>query len=101
MEKIIKSQYIHDDIAFSILSKLPIKSFKRFECVCKSWSFLFDSPNFMKVYGKSFLAKDHSIYDDTSLLLHKKIKAPFDGYYFDEKFELYSVSGKRFRIGSN
>jgi hypothetical protein len=34
--KVIKSQYIHDDIAFSILSKLPIKSFKRFLCVCKS-----------------------------------------------------------------
>jgi molecular chaperone HtpG len=96
MEKVIKSQYIHDDIAFSILSKLPIKSFKRFESVCKSWSLLFDNPNFMKFYGKSFLTKDHSIYDDTSLLLHKKIDGPWDGDYWDETFELYSVSGKRF-----
>ncbi|AET00941.1 putative F-box domain-containing protein [Medicago truncatula] len=75
--KVIKTQYIHDDIAFSILSKLPIKSTKRFECVCKSWSLLFDNPNFISAYGKGFLTKDHSIYDDTSLLLHKKNTCSF------------------------
>lgn len=94
--KVIKSQYIHDDIAFSILSKLPIKSFKRFECVCKSWSLLFDNPNFVSAYGKSFLTKDQSYYNDTSLLLHKTIHEPWDGYYWEETFELYSVSGERF-----
>ncbi|KEH27847.1 F-box protein interaction domain protein [Medicago truncatula] len=30
--------YIPHDIHFSILSKLPVKSIKRFSCVCKSWS---------------------------------------------------------------
>jgi hypothetical protein len=30
--------YLHHDIVICILSKLPLKSFKRFECVCKSWA---------------------------------------------------------------
>ena len=33
----VSGNYIHNDIAFSILSKLPIKSLKRFGCVSKSW----------------------------------------------------------------
>jgi hypothetical protein len=30
--------YLNHDIIIFILSKLPLKSFKRFECVCKSWA---------------------------------------------------------------
>ncbi|KAL6552946.1 hypothetical protein OROGR_006788 [Orobanche gracilis] len=32
------SNYIPEEIFFSILSKLSLKSLKRFECVQKSWS---------------------------------------------------------------
>lgn len=41
--------HIHDDIAFSILSKLPLKSLKRFEYVRKSWSQLLENPQFMSM----------------------------------------------------
>jgi molecular chaperone HtpG len=69
---ISSSNFIHDDIAFSILSKLPIKSLKRFECVRKSWSHLTeedeDSP-FMTMYRKNILLSQP--YDgDTSLLVN-------------------------------
>ncbi|CAI8587088.1 unnamed protein product [Vicia faba] len=77
-----------DDIIFSILSKLSLKSFKRFQSVCKSWCLLFDDPYFFNMYKKSFLAKDLSYYDDTSLLL----------YLFgeDSQNHLYSLTGERF-----
>jgi molecular chaperone HtpG len=35
------SNHIPEDLAFSILSKLPLKSLKRFGCVRKSWTLLF------------------------------------------------------------
>ncbi|XP_058782865.1 putative F-box protein At3g16210 [Vicia villosa] len=79
------SNHIPDDIIFSILSKLSLKSLKRFECVCKPWSLLFDSPSFMTMYRNYFLSKDHSFYDDMSLLLHLK-----------GENALYSLSGERF-----
>ena len=63
------SNYISDDIALSILSKLPLKSLKRFECVRKSWPLLFDNPNFMSSYHHNFFSK-YSYDDDTSLILH-------------------------------
>ncbi|XP_058746690.1 putative F-box protein At3g20705 [Vicia villosa] len=80
--------YIPHDIIFSILSKLPLKSFRRFQSACKSWSLLFDDPCFMNMYGKSFLAKDSSYYDDKTLLLH----------LLDEGYDnhLYSFFGERF-----
>ncbi|XP_058762694.1 F-box/kelch-repeat protein At3g06240-like [Vicia villosa] len=90
--KLPKELHIHDDIAFSILSKLSIKSLKRFECVCKSWSILIDNPNFMISYRKVFLTKEHPDCDHTSLLLHGK----FTPSYQDGRFELFSISGDRF-----
>lgn len=78
------SNYIHDDIAFSILSKLSWKSFKRFQCIRKSWSLLSDDPTFMNVYRRNFLSKC-SYDDDTSLILR------FDGHK-----KLYSLSGEGF-----
>jgi molecular chaperone HtpG len=87
--------HIPNDLSFSILSKLPIKSLKRFGCVCKSWSLLFDNPIFMTLYRKHFLTKDHSYYDDTSVLFHQKF-SPWDGYYWEETFELYCISDERF-----
>ncbi|CAI8610083.1 unnamed protein product [Vicia faba] len=92
--KFRKELHIHDDIAFSILSKLCIKSLKRFECVCKSWSLLFDNPNFMTMYGNFFLTKERPSYDHTSLLLYGKF-TPSEVSYLDKPFEFYSVSGDR------
>lgn len=83
--------YIPIDIAFSILSKLSLKSFKRFQSVCKSWSLLFDDPNFMNMYRKSFLAKDSSYYDDKSLLLHLLGE--------DFHHHLFSLSAETFENG--
>ncbi|CAJ2651059.1 unnamed protein product [Trifolium pratense] len=86
--------HIPNDLSFSILSKLAVKSLKRFECVCKSWSLLFDNPNFTKAYRKSFLTKIRAYYDeqDTSVLIHKTNDFPFEGFYNERTFELYSVS---------
>ena len=87
--KKVSTTYIPDDIAFSILSKLPIKSVKRFECVRKSWSLLSENHHFMNMFRNNLLSNSHRCpyYDEGSLLLRD--------------FELgndvlYSISGKRF-----
>jgi molecular chaperone HtpG len=59
--------YIADDIAFSILSKLPDKSLKRFSCVRKSWSRLFENSNFINMFRKNLVSKSHSLYDDNDV----------------------------------
>ncbi|XP_045830825.1 F-box/kelch-repeat protein At3g06240-like [Trifolium pratense] len=61
--------YIYDDLIFSILSKLPLKSLKRFGCVSKPWSLLFENNNFMSIFRNNFISNHHSCYEDTSLLL--------------------------------
>ncbi|XP_058744983.1 F-box protein CPR1-like [Vicia villosa] len=63
------SNHIYDDIAFFILSKLPLKSLIRFSCASKPWSLLFQNPYFMNMFRTNFLSKDHSHYNDTSLFL--------------------------------
>lgn len=95
--KLRKELHICDDIAFSILSKLCIKSLKRFECVCKSWSLLFDNPNFMTMYRKVFLTKEDPYYHHASLLLYGKFNHS-EVSYLHEAFKLYSVAvaGDRF-----
>lgn len=95
MENVKRRQsHIPNELFISILSKLPIKSLKRFECACKSWSLLFDNPNFKTIYRNSFFTKDHSYYNDKSLLLHTN-NFPFC-FGYGVKYELYSVSGERF-----
>ncbi|CAJ2636615.1 unnamed protein product [Trifolium pratense] len=84
--------YIPDDIVFSILSKLPIKSFKRFECVAKSWSLLFQNHHFINMFRINlFSSNTHrcSYYDGASLLL-------MVCDYGQDKYNLYSLSGERF-----
>jgi molecular chaperone HtpG len=68
------SNHIHDDVAFSILSKLPLKSLKRFECVRKSWSSLFENPHFMNMVRDYFLSDSSFSYHNASLLLHRLIQ---------------------------
>lgn len=62
---------IPDDISFTILSKLPLKSLNRFTCVHKSWAGLLQNPYFMTIFRANFLSKHHSYYNDTSLLLQQ------------------------------
>ena len=46
----ISTKYILKHLAFLVLSKLPIKSVKRFGCYKKSWNNLFENPSFMSMY---------------------------------------------------
>jgi molecular chaperone HtpG len=82
--------YILDDIALSILSKLPLKSLKRFGCVRKSWYLLFENTHFMNMFRNNFLSNLHSgsYYDGASILL--QLNEP----YYEDVF--YSLSGEMF-----
>ncbi|KAK2447759.1 F-box/kelch-repeat protein [Trifolium repens] len=91
----VSSIHIPDDVAFSILSKLSLKSLKRFECVSKPWSILFKNPYFMKMYQNHIIHRNHSDHDDddnASLILRQMV--PFPDWYNAEIF-LYSVSNER------
>ncbi|XP_058733444.1 F-box/kelch-repeat protein At3g06240-like [Vicia villosa] len=84
--------HIPDDLAIPILSKLPLKSLKRFGCVNKSWSVLFENPKFMVEFRNNFISISHSYYNDTSLLLHQ-IVCNHNRTYIS--FYLHSLSGER------
>lgn len=84
------SNHIHDDLAFSILSKLPIKSLKQFTCVHKSWTLLFENTYFMKIFTNKFISRKHSLDDDTYLLLRKRVQMSH------HHSELYLISGEGF-----
>src|ERR1044072_3535822 len=59
---------IHDDIAYCIMSKLPLKSLKRFTCVHNSWAGLLQTPHFMNMFRANLLSQHRSHYHDASLL---------------------------------
>ncbi|KEH16628.1 putative F-box domain-containing protein [Medicago truncatula] len=83
------SNHIHDDLAFFILSKLPLKSSKRFSCVRKSWSHLFENPNFINMYRKYFISSTYEE-DGSSLLLQQTLP------YLPNLHVLYLLFGERF-----
>ncbi|AES77779.1 putative F-box domain-containing protein [Medicago truncatula] len=83
---------IPNDLVFSILSKLPVKSLNRFGCVRKSWSILFKNRYFMSMFRKNLLCKNHSYYKDTSLLQLETVTIDSE-----LKFVLYSLSGERYQ----
>ncbi|XP_058774233.1 F-box protein CPR1-like [Vicia villosa] len=56
----VSRKYIHDDLAFYVLSKLTIKSLKRFGCVRKSWYSLFDDSDFMALFRNHFISHHNS-----------------------------------------
>ncbi|XP_057425336.1 F-box/kelch-repeat protein At3g06240-like [Lotus japonicus] len=60
---------VSDEVVFSILSKLPLKSLKRFICIHKSFSLLLEDSYFMTTFRTNFISKLHSYYHHTSLLL--------------------------------
>ena len=76
---------IHDDISFSVLSKLPIKSLKQFESVGKSWSLLSENHFFMKMFRDNLLC--NSYYYGGSLVLR------VEG---NDQDDVYSLSGDKF-----
>ncbi|XP_058734181.1 putative F-box protein At3g16210 [Vicia villosa] len=87
------NKHIHEDFAFVILSKLPLKSLTRFCCVSKSWSLLLDNTYFMNMFRKNFLLKNHSYYNDTSLLLHYDASWNVDN---PSNSGMHSLSGEGF-----
>ncbi|PNX71732.1 F-box protein [Trifolium pratense] len=85
------SNYIPDHLSFSILSKLPVKSLKRFSCVHKSWSRLTQNPNFINIFRNNLISNSHPLYGgdgDVSLVLNQ-----FVGTY---DWNIYLISGKKF-----
>ncbi|PON71384.1 F-box domain containing protein [Trema orientale] len=50
LDKVVKMPNLNEDVVVLILSKLPIKSLKRFNCVCKSWYSLISSPTFVAMH---------------------------------------------------
>ncbi|CAK8543045.1 unnamed protein product [Lathyrus sativus] len=88
------SHYVSDDLTLSILSKLPLKSLKRFSCVRKLWSLLFENPIFMNVYRNNFISSDNSYFDEGSCFLLQK-DLPYLPYVLDVP-EFYLIFGKRF-----
>ncbi|KAK2403988.1 putative F-box protein [Trifolium repens] len=86
--------HIPDDLAFFVLSKLPLKSLKRFGCVCKTWSLLFENQHFMSKFRTNFIShccSDDDYNDTSSILLYESI-------YQDntEYCSFYSLSGKSY-----
>ncbi|RHN52669.1 putative F-box domain-containing protein [Medicago truncatula] len=80
------SNYIHDDLAFSILSKLPLKSLKRFSCVRKSWSRLFENPNFMNMYRNYFISSTYEEDGSYPVLMRRMVHHVLY-LLFGERFE--------------
>jgi molecular chaperone HtpG len=71
------NNYLPEGIVFSILSKLPLKSLKRFSCVSESWAHLFENPIFFTMFHNNLVSKSHSLYndddDDVHFVLHQYV----------------------------
>jgi len=70
--KLVSTAYIPNDLAIPILSKLPLKSLKRFTCVKKSFSVLFQSPDFMSMFRTNFISKHDEDNENTLLILMER-----------------------------
>jgi len=68
-KKEVISNYIPHDISFIILSKLPVKSLKRFACVCKFWANLFEKPQFLSMYRNNLFLSEYDDHHNSHLLL--------------------------------
>ncbi|CAK8567463.1 unnamed protein product [Lathyrus sativus] len=85
------SDHISDELAFSIMSKLPLKSLKRFSCIRKSWYLLLENSYFMNIYRNNFIYNDCSSYEEEPCLLIQQTVP-----YFQNHRVLYMLSGERF-----
>ena len=81
------SQNIPDDLALNILSKLPVKSLKRFQCVRKSWADLLEDPHFKSMYYENFISKMKN--NDSRLLLKQQMPST-------SQENLFLLSGERY-----
>ncbi|CAL5184854.1 unnamed protein product [Lathyrus oleraceus] len=83
--------HVPNDLTLSIISKLPLKSLVRFRCIQKSWSLLFENPNFMNMYRINFASNNNFSYDDGSC--HTiEFKFTYDGF----RGTLFSRYGEKF-----
>ncbi|XP_024628649.1 putative F-box protein At3g16210 [Medicago truncatula] len=78
-------------ILYCILSKLPVKSVKRFTCVRKPWSLLFGNPTFLTMFRNNLVSKSHSLYDDDD---DDDVCLIFNMFLVSSM--LYMLSGERF-----
>ncbi|KAK7393034.1 hypothetical protein VNO78_21485 [Psophocarpus tetragonolobus] len=90
----VSNHHIPNDLTLSILSKLSLKSLKRFGCCCKSWGFLFESPHFMSMYRNNVISNNHtSCYDEPSvIILHHFPPLPITDEFM---FSVFLFSGER------
>ncbi|CAJ2664474.1 unnamed protein product [Trifolium pratense] len=70
-KKVSSSSHIPDEIALCILSKLPVKSLKRFICARKSWSVLFENSDFLNKFRNNLVSKSVPLYDDACFLFKR------------------------------
>ena len=99
--KVRNNLHIHDDLVFSILSKLPLKSLKRFGCVRKAWSLLFENSHFMNMLRNHFLSNNRSDHSDSHTFLILEEHPLFslrDRYVYQSSIYLLS-SSDRFENG--
>jgi len=89
-ESKVSSTYIPNDYVFSILSKLPVKSLRRFSCVHKSWTRLLENHNFISMFCKNPVSRSHSLDDDVCVILNQVVLDPFHCTFYllsGDKFE--------------
>jgi len=85
----VNSTYIPNDFVFSIFSKLPVKSLRRFSCVRKSWTRLLENRNFINMFCKNLDSRSHSLDDDICVILNQVVLDPFH-------YTFYLLSGDKF-----
>ncbi|KAK2384698.1 F-box/kelch-repeat protein [Trifolium repens] len=86
------NNYLPEGIVFSILSKLPLKSLKRFSCVSESWAHLFENPIFFTMFHNNLVSKSHSLYNDDDDDVHFVLNQYVDSFRWD----FYLLYGEMF-----
>ncbi|RZB50398.1 hypothetical protein D0Y65_047354 [Glycine soja] len=81
--------HIPYDLTFFILSKLPSKSLKKFGCVHKLWTLVFQNLYFMSMFHNNFISNNHSYCDVLSLLRRPTMSSILSGF----NSSLFSLSG--------
>ncbi|KAL2955445.1 hypothetical protein AAZX31_18G029300 [Glycine max] len=72
--------HIPYDLTFFILSKLPSKSLKKFGCVHKLWTLVFQNLYFMSMFHNNFISNNHSYCDVLSLLRRPTMSSILSGF---------------------
>ncbi|KAK8498691.1 hypothetical protein V6N12_000993 [Hibiscus sabdariffa] len=80
-------------LVFDILAKLPVKSLIRFKCVCKHWSFSFQTPLFITQHHHNHLRNNN-----LNFIFKRSIGNSI--HYFN-LFELSTEDGQSFSLKQN